>query len=111
MLERLADGEVAAGGGVDDAGGLAAVEAGGGDDELGDVEGEETVAVELAGMALGEHEGLADAAVSVDVTEIGTGEESVVAAGTEHEPAGVGTPVVERLSIVGIRAGHRTILN
>ena len=93
---------------VDDTAGPTAVEMCGGNDELGYVEGQETVAVELAGIALRQHKGLADAAVGIDVTEIGTGEESVVAAGTDDEPAGVGAPVVERFRIVGVGGGHGT---
>ena len=107
-IALLTYGEGCTGGVVDDACGMAAVEARGGDDEFGDVERQEAVAIELAGIALRQHEGLADAAVGIDVTEIGTCEESVVAAGTDDEPAGVGAPVVERFRIVGVGGGHGT---
>ena len=65
------------------------------DDELGDVEGEETVTIEAARIALRQHEGLGGDAVGIDVTEIGTRIETVVATGTEYEPVGIGAPVVE----------------
>ena len=42
------------------------------------------------------------------MAEIGTRIEAVVAAGTQHEPAGVGAPVVERLGVVRVGCGHRT---
>ena len=109
-IALLTYGEGCTGGVVDDAGGMAAVEARGGDDEFGDVERQETVAIELAGIALRQHKGLADAAVGIDVTKIGTCEEAVVTAGTDDEPAGVGAPVVERFRVVGVGRGHRTAL-
>lgn len=80
---------------VDDVAGFTAVEVRRGDDEIGDVEGQETVAVELARMALRQHKGLGDRPLGIDVTEIGTREKTIVAAGAEHKPARVGAPVVE----------------
>ena len=65
---------------------LRTIEAGGGDDELGHIEGQETVAIETAWIALRQHEGLADPALGIDVTEIGSREETVVATGTEYQP-------------------------
>ena len=75
-------------------------------DEIGHIEGEETLAIETARIALRQHEGLADNAVSIDVTEIGPREETIVATGTQHEPARVGAPVVERLRILGVCLSH-----
>ena len=60
--------------------GIMAVEASGGNDEIGYIEGQETIAIETARIALGQHKGLADIALSIDMTEIGASEETVVAA-------------------------------
>ena len=106
----LADAEGGAGAGVDGTGGLMTVETGGGGDEIGDIEGEETLTIETTGIALRQHEGLADITLGIDVTEIGTGEESVVATGTEDEPTGVCTPVVERICIAGVGFIHGAAL-
>ena len=100
---------VLAGVAVDDVAGLAAVEVRRGDDELGDVEGKETVAIETARMALWQHKGFGDRPLGIDVTEIGTREEAVVTARAEHKPAGVGAPVVERLGVVGVSRSHGAI--
>ena len=106
----LADAEGGAGAGVDGAGGLMTVETGGGGDEIGDIEGEETLTIETTGIALRQHEGLADITLGIDVTEIGTGEESVVATGTQDEPTGVCTPVVERICVLGVGFIHGAAL-
>ena len=108
MLNRFTHAEVLARVIVDEADGLMSIEAGGGNDELGHVEGEETVAIETARVALWQHESLRDNTVGVDVTEIRTGEEAVVTTGAEHEPAGVRAPVVERFGVVGVCPSHRT---
>ena len=65
---------------VDDATGFLTIKMSGADDELGHVERKETVAIETARVSLGQHECLADSALGIDVTEIGSCEESVVAA-------------------------------
>ena len=70
------------------------------DDEIGHIERQETIPIETTGIALGQHKGLADNALSINVTEIGSREEPVVATRAEHKPARVGAPVVERLRIV-----------
>ena len=101
----LADAEGGAGAGVDGTGGLMTVETGGSGDEIGDIEGEETLTIETTGIALRQHEGLADITLGIDVTEIGARIESVVATGAQHEPAGVGAPIVERLGVGGIGLG------
>ena len=80
-------------------------------DEIGDVEGQEAVAIETARVSLGQHKGLSNMALCIDMTEIGSREESVVTTGAEHEPAGVGAPVVERLCIVGVGTSHGTALS
>ena len=95
---------------VDKPTGLLAIEAGGRNDEVGHVEREETVAIETARIALRQHECFGDTPFGIDMTEIRTREETVVAAGTEYEPTGVGAPIVERLRILGIGPVHRTTL-
>ena len=72
---------------VDESAGLGTIETSGCDDEIGHIEGEETVAIETAWIALGQHKGLADAALRIDVTEIRSREETIVATGTQEEPA------------------------
>ncbi len=79
-----------------------AVELRGSSDEIGHVVGKETLAIETAWILLGEHEGLGDGTLGIDVAEIGPREETVVATGAEHEPAGVGAPVVEGLGVGGV---------
>ena len=44
------------------------------------------------------------------MTEIGTCKETVVTAGTHHKPTGIGTPVMERLRILGVGPVHQTTL-
>ena len=85
---------------VNKSAGLLTIETRGGDDEIRHVEGQETVAIETTGITLGQHKSLADNALGINVTEIGTRKETIVATGTQQEPARVGAPVVERLRIV-----------
>ena len=63
---------------VDDATGFVTIEVRRTDDEIGHIEGHETVAIESARVSLGQHEGLADSAFFIDVTEIGPCEEAIV---------------------------------
>ena len=85
---------------VDDTAGPTAVEMCGGNDELGYVERKETLPVKTPRIPLWQHKGLADVPLSIDVTEIGPCEKSVIATGTEHKPSRVRAPVVERLRIL-----------
>ena len=85
---------------VNKSAGLLTIETRGGDDEIGYVEGQETVAIKTTGIALGQHKSLADNALGINVTEIGTRKEPIVATRTQQEPARVGAPVVERLRII-----------
>ena len=105
---RLAHTKVRARITIDDATGLRTVEVRRTNDEIGDVEGQEAVAVETARVSLGQHKGLSNMALCIDMTEIGSREETIVTTGAEHEPAGVGAPVVERLRIVGVGTSHGT---
>ena len=77
-------------------------------DEVRHIERHEPPPVETPGIPLRQHEGLGDIPLLINMAEIGTREESVVAAGAEHEPAGVRAPVVERLRVVGVGAFHWT---
>jgi len=95
---------------VYDTAGLMTIEVSGGDDKFGYIKGKEAVAIEAAWIALRKHEGLGDNAIGINVTEIGACEETIVATGTEHEPARVGAPVVERLGVGGVDLGHRAAL-
>ena len=92
---------------VDNATGMTAVETRGAGDEVGHVERQEALAVEAAGIALRQHEGLGGNAVGIDMTEVGPRIETVIATGTQHEPARIGAPVVERLCVHGVGLGHR----
>ena len=87
LVERFAHAHVLTRFIIDETAGLMAIEMSRADDELGHIEGKETVGIETAGIALGQHESFCDTAVGVDVTEIRAGEEPVVTAGTQHEPA------------------------
>ena len=49
-------------------------------DEIGDVERKETFAIETARISLRQHKGLADNALGINMTEIGSRKEAVVAA-------------------------------
>lgn len=93
---------------IDETTGFVTIEVRRTDDEIGYIEGHETVAIEAARMALGQHEGLADNALGIDVTEIGPCEEAVVATRTEHQPAGVRAPVVERFCVFRVCLLHGT---
>ena len=86
------------------------VETSGGGDEVGDIEGEETLTIETTRIALGQHKGFADLPLGIDVAEIGTGEEAIVATGTQDEPTGVCTPVVERICFLGVGFIHGAAL-
>ena len=103
--------EILTGIAIDDTAGLTAVEVYGGCDELRHIEGEETVAVELSRIALRQHKGLGNGATGIDVTEIRSREETVVASGTQNKPARVGTPIVERLRILRVGRCHGTALS
>ena len=63
---------------VDETTGLLAIEARWGYDEVGNIEGKETVAVETARILLRQHECLACNALSIYMTEIRPREETVV---------------------------------
>ena len=82
------------------------VEVGRACDEIRHIERQEPVAIEASRMALRQHKGLVDPAPLVDVAEIGARIETIVTAGAEDQPAGVGAPVVERLCIFGVRLFH-----
>ena len=84
---------------VDDTAGFMTIEASGANDEIGHIEGIETVAIETTRIALRQHKGLADNALGIDMAKIGAREKAVVTTGAEHEPARIGTPVVERFRI------------
>ena len=96
---------------IDKTAGVMTIEVSRTDDEIRHIEGEETFAIETAGIPLRQHKGLSDNALVVNVTEIGSCEEPIIATGTQHEPAGVRAPIVERLCIVGVRWTHRTALS
>ena len=51
-----------------------------GNDKVGRVEGQETLAIETAWIALWQHEGFADTSLDINVTEIGTRIETVIPA-------------------------------
>ena len=112
MLAHIqsAHAKVFAGGIVDDAAGVTTIKTSRGDNELGDVKGQETVAIETTGIALRQHKGLADNSLGIDMTEIGTCKKAVVATGTQDKPTRVGSPVVERFRIVGIGSSHGSAL-
>ncbi len=95
---------------IDETTGFMTVKLGWPNDEIWRVKGEETVAIETAWIALRQHEGLGDTALDIDMTEIGSCEEAVVTTGTEHKPARVGAPVVERLRIVRVSLSHGAAL-
>ena len=67
---------------VDDMAGLMAIEPCWSNDEIGYVEGEESVAIESARISLRQHKCLGNNAACVDMTEIGPCEQTVVATGT-----------------------------
>lgn len=50
-----------------------------GNDELRHIERKETVTIKTARIALGQHEGLADRSIGIDMAEIGTRKKAVVA--------------------------------
>ena len=56
-------------------------------DEVGNIIGKEASAIEAARIALWQHKGLADIPFGIDVTEVGTGVEPVVATGTKQQPS------------------------
>ena len=72
---------------VDDAAGLMTVETRGCNDEIGHVIRQETLTIEAAWISLRQHEGLADCPLGIDVAEIGSRIEAVVAARTQHHPS------------------------
>ncbi len=72
---------------VDGATGLTTIEMGRTCDEIRHVIGIETVTIELAWMALGQHKGLADMSLCINVTEIRSRVKTVVATRTQHKPA------------------------
>ena len=80
-------------------------------DEVGPIEGEETVAIEAAWIALRQHKGLADNTFGIDVTDIGSRKKTIIATGTQHEPTGVSAPVVERFRIVRVSLSHGATLS
>ena len=55
------------------------IEVGWSNDEIGHIKGEETFAIETARIALGQHEGLADSSLFIDMTEIRTRIKTIVA--------------------------------
>ena len=94
---------------VDDTTGFMTIKASWSNDEIGNIEGKETVAVETTRTSLRQHEGLGDNAIGIDVTEIKARKKTIVATGTQHEPARVGAPVVERLGVVGVGPIHKAV--
>ena len=78
MSTLLAHAEILARFVVDETTGLTTIEVRGSNNEVGNVEGEEPIAVEPARMALRQHEGLGDNTRSVDMTEIGTRLQTIV---------------------------------
>ena len=81
-----------------------------GSHELGDIVRHEASVVELPGVPLGQHEGLAHRSVFGNMAEVGTRILSIVAARTEDEPTTVGTPRMHALGIGAVGFGHRTAL-
>ena len=71
------------------------VEMSGSNDEIGHIKREETLAIETSGITLWQHECLAGIALGINVAEIRTGVESVIATGTEYQPARVSAPIME----------------
>ena len=72
---------------IDDTTGLIAIEVCWANDEIGHIEGKETVVIETAWILLRQHKGFADTSICINVTEIRSREEAVVTTGTKDEPA------------------------
>ena len=96
---------------IDEPTGLMAIEVSGGNDEIGNIEGEEPFAIEPARISLRQHERLAHHTLGIDMAEIRPSKETVVTAGTEHHPARVGAPVVERFRIIRVSRSHGAALS
>ena len=64
---------------VDDTTGLVAIEASRPCNEIGHIEGKETLAIETLRILLRQHKGFADIAFCINVTEIGSRIETIVA--------------------------------
>lgn len=64
---------------IDETTGFMTVKAGWSYDEIRHIKGKETVAIETARIALRQHKGLADMPLGIDMTEIGSCEETVIA--------------------------------
>ena len=63
---------------IDDTACLMAIEVSRTNDEIGHIEGQETVAIETTRISLRQHESFADNALGINMTEIGTREEAIV---------------------------------
>ena len=85
---------------VDGTAGFPAIETSGAGDEIGYIERKKTFAVETARISLWQHKCLGGIPFRIDMTEIGSSVETVVATRTEYEPTRVSAPVVERFRIV-----------
>ena len=72
---------------IDGAAGFVTIEVRRGNDEVGDIIGKETLAIEAARIALWQHKGLANIPFCIDMTEIGTCIEPVVATRTKQQPS------------------------
>ena len=62
------------------------IEMGGSNDKIGHIKGEETFAIETARITLGQHKGLTDSSLFIDMTEIRTRIKTIIATGTQYEP-------------------------
>ena len=72
---------------IDDTTGLMTIEVSGANNEFRHIEGQETLAIETARITLRQHKGLGDSPLVINMTEIGSREETVIATGTQHHPA------------------------
>ena len=96
---------------VNDTTGMMTIEVGWSNDEIGHIKGEKAFAIETARIALGQHKGLADRPIGIDMAEIGTRKKAVVTTGTQHQPTGVGAPIMERFCIIRVGSIHRAALS
>ena len=71
------------------------VETGRTNDEVRHIEGKETVAIETTRVSLRQHKSFGNITFSIYVTKIGSCEEAVVTTGTQYQPSGVCTPIME----------------
>ena len=85
---------------IDNLTGFISIETSRTNNEFGHIERKETLAIETTRITLWQHKRLGDVPLGIDVTEIGSCEETVVTTRTKHYPARVRAPVVERLRIL-----------